>query len=163
TFSKPWLLIFDNVEENVARPEKGGCVLITARRKVNLSIQSPQYIELPPFSEEEALFYLKQYRFSASEANQKRLIVKLEFLPLAVTKAAAYIDEEDITIESYLKALEDPSLVEPQEREAKTIIGALRLTWRKVCSKLPFIEEFLKFALQTIPGIISEEILQQWL
>ena len=52
---KPWLIIFDNLNDSAALPERGGVVLITSYRK-NPGVEGTEVL---PFSHEEALELLK--------------------------------------------------------------------------------------------------------
>ncbi|USP73041.1 hypothetical protein yc1106_00315 [Curvularia clavata] len=119
-----WLMILDNVDNNdvfssdnqsgmplesYLPPAAHGTILITSRNKVvatNLVDGPNGIIHVEPMGEEDALALL-QTKVSLTESDQadaKSLVQVLEYIPLAVTHAAAYIRTRSdiLTIGSYL-------------------------------------------------------------
>lgn len=116
-----WLLVYDNVAEPldlqrylpVSPP--GGHVLITSRRPTWPGYIEADRIEVSPFTEEEAVSYLRR-RVPALGADLKlgedqdvhrnkearRLAAALGHLPIAIEHAAAYLTETGQSIDSYL-------------------------------------------------------------
>ena len=96
---KEWLLIFDNVENNIPLPKKGGSVLITSREQ-NLWPYD-DIIEVPRFTNEEAIKYTSSLIHEDVDSILK-LVKRLDGIPLAISHAAASIKEQNLTIEDYL-------------------------------------------------------------
>ena len=126
---EPWLLVFDNADDKelfrlnplpsgdeytrplhyYLPPARNGSTLITTRDKrvaVDLSSED-DLIEILPMKEFEAKELLsqrlRQENRSLTVLNSDKLCKVLEYLPLAITQAAAFISGEDITVDKYLE------------------------------------------------------------
>ncbi|EUC36943.1 hypothetical protein COCCADRAFT_86924, partial [Bipolaris zeicola 26-R-13] len=119
-----WLMILDNVDEtNIFFSDNQdsdslesylpqvthGSILITSRNKIaakGLVGEHTGIIEVEPMSEEEAveLLHTKVSPIDSDPADAKALVHALEYIPLAITHAAAYIQTlgETFTIGNYL-------------------------------------------------------------
>jgi tetratricopeptide (TPR) repeat protein len=116
-----WLLVFDNAANPLdlqkyipaSRPE--GHVIITARQPEWPSYMLADSIEVPPFTEAEAVSFLRRTvpnlaegsKVTAAEDAQRasearRLATTLGNLPIAVEHAAAYLAETGQSIQEYL-------------------------------------------------------------
>ncbi|KAJ6198058.1 hypothetical protein J3E72DRAFT_384946 [Bipolaris maydis] len=119
-----WLMILDNVDETdifFSSDQEGGSlasylpqtthgtILITSRNHIaatNLVGGHGGTIKVKPMSEEDAvaLLHTKVSSTNSDPADAKALVHDLEYIPLAITHAAAYIQElgEEFTIGDYL-------------------------------------------------------------
>ena len=126
---EPWLLVLDNADDKEifrrnpltsgderAPPlhyylprARNGLTLITTRDKrvaVDLSSED-DLIEILPMTESEAKELLSKRlgrkNHGLNDLNSDELCKVLEYLPLAITQAAAYISNKAITVDKYLK------------------------------------------------------------
>jgi hypothetical protein len=131
--NKPWLLVLDNADDieiffsNKANPtlvsskqtaplvnyfpySSNGSMLITTRDKrvgERLANREKAIIILPMAKPEaERLLWSKVAKEgSLDKTRSSELLEILGYLPLAITQAAAYISENNITVEEYLEAI----------------------------------------------------------
>ncbi len=89
TFKLPYLLIYDNVEDDtIDYPQRGGAILITSQKKV----LNPEYlIEVPVFSHEESIALLEKITQECRSEAMVQLAKDLDGIPLLVNSAAHYI------------------------------------------------------------------------
>ena len=126
---EPWLMVLDNADDKEifrldplrsgderTRPlpyylprARNGSTLITTRDKrvaVDLSIED-DLIEILRMTESEAKDLLSKRlgrtNRGLNDLNSDELCKVLEYLPLAITQAAAFISKTDITVDEYLK------------------------------------------------------------
>ena len=88
-----------------------GSVLVTSRdRRIGLRlVDYRRVIEVSPFGLEDAKQLLKTKlpeKTSISEEDSTELVKELHCLPLAITQAAAYINEEDVSLAHYVELLQ---------------------------------------------------------
>nr|WP_166154436.1 tetratricopeptide repeat protein [Neochlamydia sp. AcF84]NGY94340.1 hypothetical protein [Neochlamydia sp. AcF84] len=132
-FNKPWLLIYDNAEEEyqydqlekvdkikrIAFPQRGGFILMTARSN-KMAPFLEDCLEVNPFTPLEGLEFLKarlsthlpkplkeyeKHQQEEKELPLKSLINQLHGYPLALNQAAAYIIENKMLVTDFLQAL----------------------------------------------------------
>ena len=143
--SGPWLMILDNAddaevwirptgEEPVLPPlatfiPRGfhGSVLITTRdsqvgkQLTNVKCKPIDVLALRP-KDAEALLWSKLSEEELSPEDAKEITRALDYLPLAITQAAAFLDQNDITVAHYLQLYGDgkaqmDDLLEPEEHD----------------------------------------------
>jgi len=96
------LLVFDNVPDmeiiEKYLPQKGDVIITSRNYKI------PSAIEIDGMVESEALELLKNL-ISDPKCEDKcaDLVKKLDYLPLAISQAGAYIEQNKITIDKYMK------------------------------------------------------------
>ncbi|KAF4993955.1 hypothetical protein FDECE_13260, partial [Fusarium decemcellulare] len=125
--SGKWLLVIDNaddietvmgsagIEDGIYRslPQSGeGRILFTTRyRRVALSVAKRNIIEIPAMSPNEAASYLEEALIQetclSDQEATNRLLTLLTYLPLAITQAAAYMNENQICPAEYLQLFEN--------------------------------------------------------
>jgi nucleoside phosphorylase/tetratricopeptide (TPR) repeat protein len=125
--SGPWLLIFDNADDiemwikgsDTAPPLKSflprsenGHVLFTSRnRKLAVKVASPNVLSVPDVDEITAMKILQKLLIKEGLLFDNdittALLEQLGFLPLAISQAAAYINENQITLSDYLSLLKE--------------------------------------------------------
>lgn len=88
-FERPWLLIFDNVEnEFTDYPQRGGMILVTSQKKVF----NPTFLlEITPLSKEESLELIEKITKEKRDEKMELLVEDLERIPLLINYAAHYI------------------------------------------------------------------------
>lgn len=117
-----WLLVYDNVAEPLDLQRylptcpPGGHVIVTSRLQTWPGYIEADSIEVRPFSEEEAVSFLRR-RVPVLGAEQtlrekeherrhheaRRLATTLGHLPIAIEHAAAYLSETGESVEDYLR------------------------------------------------------------
>ncbi len=111
-----WLAVYDNATNYASikqfLPTRGGHVVITTRyskETLNNELKNEKAIdavtlEIDKFTQEEALQYLKEMTGRSGvqeEQAMRELAEKLDYLPLALAQAAAYIKRRGITTQDY--------------------------------------------------------------
>jgi tetratricopeptide (TPR) repeat protein len=122
-----WLLVVDNADDaqtvmGLAGTENGiyrslpqsneGRILFTTRyQKLALSVAGRNILGVPAMSRDEARSYLKEALIPeislSDELVTNRLLALLTHLPLAITQAAAYINENQIPLTEYVQLFEN--------------------------------------------------------
>ncbi|SCO80897.1 uncharacterized protein FRV6_05110 [Fusarium oxysporum] len=122
-----WLLVVDNADDaNIVMSSAGaesgiyqslpksdeGRILFTTRyRKVAVSVAGRNVLEVPAMSREDARSYFKQALIQKMSLSDKQvidhLLALLTHLPLAITQAAAYLNENQISLTEYLQLFEN--------------------------------------------------------
>ena len=119
-----WLLVYDNVdnpfdlERYLPTSRPGGHIIVTLRQRNWPSSPKADLIEVSPFSEEEAISFLRERvprldrrggrgRPAPGEEARRpdeaaRLAAELGYLPIAIDHAAAYITETGRSVDEYL-------------------------------------------------------------
>ncbi|KAL4934882.1 hypothetical protein BDV06DRAFT_217819 [Aspergillus oleicola] len=120
-----WLLIFDNADDIdmwikdspttpalrrfLPQSQQGRVLLTTRNRTLALKLSSSLMITVPELDQETGLQMLHKslldYHQSTTNKDAVTLLEQLAFLPLAITQATAYINENGINISTYLKLL----------------------------------------------------------
>ncbi len=165
---QPWLLIFDNAQNECELPQKGkGAVLITTRN--HLPWYSYPCLELLPFSEEEALTLFQKITQKAETPARRTLVKELDYYPLVLNLSAHYIaDTPGMTEEDYLTLFSQNKidLMEsmPIDHRYQTDLLA---SWRMVADQLfndyPDVLHWLHFCSYLCPDGISSSWLHDWL
>jgi len=125
-----WLLIFDNADDMdmwigsadnkdvlhglinyLPKSRQGFLVFTTRSRKVAVKLTQHNVIEVAEMDEDMATQMLSNSLIDQKLLNDHqdtvKLLKQLTFLPLAIAQAAAYINENGITLAEYLSLLED--------------------------------------------------------
>jgi tetratricopeptide (TPR) repeat protein len=132
--ARPWLCIYDNADDvnlwmassdlgsgsetktggwkKFLPKSKQGCVLFTTRdKKAAVKLAGRDTIQVSELDEESAVQLLQKSLVESTESGDgvdaKRLVKELTYLPLAIVQAAAYINENTITIQDYLSLLNE--------------------------------------------------------
>ncbi|KAL4867983.1 hypothetical protein BDV12DRAFT_186267 [Aspergillus spectabilis] len=125
--NEKWLLVFDNADDldmwingsSTAPALKdflpynnhGHIIFTTRNRRLAVKLASVDVIHVPELDEETGLEFLKrsliQNSLSSNTDANIALLEQLTFLPLAVTQAAAYINENSIGVSDYLLLLQE--------------------------------------------------------
>ena len=191
-----WLLVFDNADdisiwidtpgsERESGPlmeylpkNKKGCIAFTTRdRKTayKLTQQKENIIEVLDMNIDAAIQLLQKYLpdqdLVKHERDAKALIAQLTHLPLAIVQAAAYINENSITLADYLSLLEDQEeevvdlLSEDFEDDGRyhNVKNPVATTWlisfEQIRCRDPLAAEFLSFMACVDPKDVPRSLL----
>jgi Flp pilus assembly protein TadD, contains TPR repeats len=122
-----WLLIFDNADDmemwfkgsatapplkNILPRSENGHVLFTSRnRKLAVRVASPNVLSIPDVDHRTAMKILENSLIQEGLLHDNyatnALIEQLAFLPLAISQAAAYINENRILLSDYLSLFKE--------------------------------------------------------
>ncbi|KAJ4294113.1 hypothetical protein N0V90_007803 [Kalmusia sp. IMI 367209] len=122
-----WVMIFDNADDinmwidkpnskaqqsirlidYIPRSNNGRVIFTTRDRKVGVKLAHQNVIEMPQMTEITATrmlrnFLIRKDLVDSSPSDTKAVLAWLTYLPLAITQAAAYINQNGITIADYL-------------------------------------------------------------
>ncbi len=121
-FTRPFLLIFDNVDHQESMqsfiPDAGAHVLVTSR---NSWAESFAQLQLDLFSQASAVEYLlnatDRTAQTGSEASAAQLAATLGNLPLALHHAAAYCRQTDTDFDQYIRLVSNVRIEASKEAE----------------------------------------------
>ncbi|KAH7201431.1 hypothetical protein DER44DRAFT_812204 [Fusarium oxysporum] len=122
-----WLLVVDNADDaqtvmgsvgtesgiyrSLPQSDQGQILFTTRYRKVAVSVAGRNILDVPAMDRDEARRYLKealiQEMSSSDEQVIDHLLTLLTHLPLAITQAAAYLNENQISLTEYLQLFEN--------------------------------------------------------
>jgi hypothetical protein len=125
--SSKWLLVVDNADDtqivmgsagvesgiyrSLPQSEEGRILFTTRYKRLAVSVAGRNIIEIPAMSLSEAASYLKEALIeeicSSDEEVTNHLLTLLTYLPLAITQAAAYMNENQISPAEYLQLFEN--------------------------------------------------------
>lgn len=166
---KPWLLIFDNAEQEIDFPkfaESGGFILRIAKEKnISANLQSVELFVLKD-KEKDAADFLEKYTGCASKEdrqNVKFLAQKLEYFPISLHFAASYIKKKEL--KSFTSFLDE--LLQKQCED----LPEIPLSLRKICElaltlikeNYPNAFEWLNVCAHFQPAKIFCETADYWL
>ncbi|EGU73588.1 hypothetical protein FOXB_15901, partial [Fusarium oxysporum f. sp. conglutinans Fo5176] len=121
-----WLLVVDNVDDaqtvmgsvgaesgiyrSLPQSDEGRILFTTRYQKVAVSVAGQNIIEVPAMGRDEARSYFKQALIQKISSSDDQviddLLTLLTYLPLAITQAAAYMNENLIPLTGYLQLFE---------------------------------------------------------
>ena len=170
-----WLLIFDNADEVslVQRylPTRGpGSILLTTRADAIGSLATPIEVETMGFVEGAELLLRRAQRFE--KANDEdfneagNIVVALDYFPLALDQAGAYIDETKCRFADYLSAYQDhrKDLLARRGTQVTNYPDSVATTWslsfKRVEQKSPAAAELLHLCAFLSPDRIPEELIK---
>ncbi|KAH7184338.1 nucleoside phosphorylase domain-containing protein [Fusarium oxysporum] len=122
-----WLLVVDNADDmqsvmgskgadnglyqSLPQSDQGKILFTTRYRKVAVSVAGRNILDVPAMDRDEARRYLmealNQEISSSDEQVMNHLLTLLTHLPLAITQAAAYLNENQISLTEYLQLFEN--------------------------------------------------------
>ncbi|KAF2798308.1 hypothetical protein K505DRAFT_110599, partial [Melanomma pulvis-pyrius CBS 109.77] len=175
-----WLLVLDNADDldmwltktgsntqstrlidSLPRSNKGSVVFTTRSRKAASKFAHSNVIHVAEMDEEAATLVLRNSLVNKEVLNDSPAVVQLlrllTFLPLAVVQAAAYINENDISIAEYVSLFDDREeniievLSEDFEDEGRysDLKNAIATTWlisfEQIRLRDPLAADYLSF------------------
>jgi tetratricopeptide (TPR) repeat protein len=121
-----WLLIFDNADDTdmwtqgtddnpplrdfLPSNKQGHVVFTTRNRELAVDLVSSDIVDVRQLDETSGVEFLKRSLPSDLPHDQRsmiKLLEQLEFLPLAISQATAYINKKGITVSDYLVLLQE--------------------------------------------------------
>lgn len=122
-----WLLIFDNADDMemwidgtgtspplkqyLPQSETGNILFTTRNRKLAVKLASSNVISVSEMTQDTGAEMLRTSLINSELSTDQTVILKLldqlAYLPLAISQAAAYINENDIDISDYLELLQE--------------------------------------------------------
>ncbi|KAI8711509.1 NB-ARC domain-containing protein [Fusarium sp. LHS14.1] len=193
-----WLLIVDNADDTdllfppgaatqhadkwLPRNNQGRILFTTRSSKVAFQVISdPQcVVKLSEMSPDEAKDYLRKSLYRQESLQDDKTMVELldnlDYLPLAIKQATAYMNENDLTIEEYLEVLQntEDNMVEllrsefrddTRYMESEQCQNAVATTWvisfRQIRRIDPFAADLLSFMACIEPKAIPQSMLPQ--
>ncbi len=171
SFKRPWLLIFDNVEEVfVDYPQRGGVILVTSQQK----ILNPEYhLEVEPFSKEESVSLLKKITQQSHKMPMEELAQDLEGIPLLINYAAHYIKSTPgCNVQEYQRLFSANFLekegplwkeMDVNRRYSKSLAASWQFPLKSLQKKDPDALEWLLVCSYLYPENISENWIEEWM
>lgn len=171
SFDRPWLLIYDNVEEEIKDyPQRGGVILMTSQQK----ILNPEYhLEVEPFSKEESVRLLKKITEQSHAVPMEELAQDLEGIPLLINYAAHYIKSTPgCNVEEYQRLFSANFLekegplwkeMDVNHRYSKSLAASWQFPLKSLQKKDPETLQWLFICSYLYPENISEEWIEDWL
>jgi nucleoside phosphorylase/tetratricopeptide (TPR) repeat protein len=186
-----WLLIFDNADdmdmwlsEDGAGPalkdflpqsEQGRILFTTRNRKLAVELTSSNIIPIPDVDEDTALQILERSLVDKSllqdHLTAVAVLEKLDFLPLAITQASAYINKNCLNLSTYFALLQEqePEVVEllsedfKDEGRYKDLQNPVITTWlisfKQIQRQDQLAADFLSFMACINPRNIPQSLL----
>ncbi|PNP59218.1 hypothetical protein FNYG_15000 [Fusarium nygamai] len=125
-----WLLVVDNADDaqtvmgsvgaksgicrSLPQSDEGRILFTTRYRKVAVSVAGRNIIDVPAMGRDEARSYFKEALIQEISSSDEKvidhLVALLTHLPLAITQAAAYLNENQISLTEYLQLFENTEL-----------------------------------------------------
>ncbi|EXA29007.1 hypothetical protein FOVG_19428 [Fusarium oxysporum f. sp. pisi HDV247] len=122
-----WLLVVDNADDmqtvmgskgadtglyrSLPQSDQGRILFTTRYHKVAISVAGRNILDVPAMSRDEARSYLKEALIQEMSSTDNEvidhLLALLAHLPLAITQAAAYLNENQISLTAYLQLFEN--------------------------------------------------------
>jgi hypothetical protein len=152
-----WLLVFDNARDPAAVDRYlprggGGHVLITSR---NLNWGAPAgKIEVNGFSAEEAIEFLRKRTGRNQDPAAGELAQELDYLPLALEHAAAYMEQAVLTSAQYLERYRSQRGMLPEP-----LWDALRLSLMQLWADMPAAVDLFYLCAFLAPDGIPRDLL----
>jgi len=152
-----WLLIYDNAEQPrvLASYLPGGCghVVITSRHPDWQELAAPLPVDV--FDRSESVTLLRQRLPHLTEGDAGRVAEAVDHLPLALTQAAAYLQETGLAAEAYLALLAGRTTAIMAEGVPATypvsLAASLQLAFDQLAADDPAALALLRLAAQLAP------------
>jgi tetratricopeptide (TPR) repeat protein len=189
-----WLLIFDNADDIdmwinrdgakdvspglidcLPQSNQGFLVFTTRSRKVAVKLTQQNVIEVLGMDEDLARQLLRKSLINQdlvqNHQDTVNLLKQLTFLPLALVQAAAYINENGITLSDYLSLLDDQEQnvidllstdfeVEGRYRDSKNpVVMTWLISFKQIRQRDPLAYDYLAFLSCVSPRDIPQSLL----
>ncbi len=166
--SKPWLLILDNVDEQLTLPlpTKGGCILVTSQ------IEHPwdrnDIFRMPPFSPKDSSEFLEMITDASNKNEIKKLGVDLGHIPLFLSYAAHYIAHTPgFTIAKYRESLfpKGPHSfnMSSKEEPVQLLVAQLNLSFERLQQLQPDAAQWIFLSAYLNNQGIPKQWVSDWL
>ncbi len=170
-----WLLIFDNADDlPIVReylPRRGnGSILLTTRANAVASVAEPLAVEKMSPAEAMQLLLHRAQRLERASDEEKNaasnIVIALDFLPLALDQAGAYIEETGCCLVDYLHLYQTyrKELLARRGLQTTNYPDAVATTWslsfQRVEQVNPAAAELLRLCAFLAPDKIPEELIR---
>ena len=171
-----WLLIFDNADDLSSIlhyfPRQGnGSILLTTRAHAVGSFATSIEVEKMSFIEGTSLLRCRAQRMLQLSDDEIKaagdLVMALDYFPLALDQAGAYIEETECTFDHYLQLsrTQRSALLARRGRQAANYPNSVATTWslsfEKVKHTNPAAAELLQMCAFLAPDHIPEELFRE--
>jgi tetratricopeptide (TPR) repeat protein/transcriptional regulator with XRE-family HTH domain len=177
-----WLLILDNVEDvtivqDIAPPEQCGHLLLTTRAQALGSLAQRLDVETMGVAES-ALLLLRRAKLLTPEssldqapqeylASAEAIAIEMDFLPLALDQAGAYIEEVGCSLTAYLDLYRKHRTTLLQRRgqiptdHPESVVTTWSLSFQRIEQTYPAATNLLRLLAFLEPDTIPEELVHE--
>ncbi|MDO0917548.1 FxSxx-COOH system tetratricopeptide repeat protein [Streptomyces sp. DT2A-34] len=163
-----WLLILDNVTEAGYLPEfmmdgRGGHILITSQRAEGWG-RLVDTVDVPVFERDESIAHLHSRLPDCGWTEADQIAEALGDLPIAISRAAAYIEQTGVDVRSYIKQLQPQATGAPDDNTVGEVVSSSTYTWElalgQLREKFPSAVKLLQICSYYSPEPISMDLLE---
>jgi tetratricopeptide (TPR) repeat protein/MinD-like ATPase involved in chromosome partitioning or flagellar assembly len=163
-----WLLILDNVTEGDYLPEfmmdgRGGHILITSQRSEGWG-RFVDTVDVPVFERDESIAHLHSRLPDCGWAEADQIAEALGDLPIAIERAAAYIEQTRVDVRGYIKQLQPQATGAPDDNTVGEVVKSSTNTWEFALGQLkenfPPAVKLLQICSYYSPEPISMDLLE---
>jgi MinD-like ATPase involved in chromosome partitioning or flagellar assembly/tetratricopeptide (TPR) repeat protein len=135
-----WLLILDNVTEADHLPEfmmdgRGGHILVTSQRAEGWG-RFVDTVDVPVFARDESIAHLHSRLPDCGWTEADQIAEALGDLPIAIERAAAYIEQTRADVRSYIKQLQPQATGAPDDNTAGQVVKSSMYSWEFTLGQL---------------------------
>jgi tetratricopeptide (TPR) repeat protein len=159
-----WLFIFDNAEDEKtlerycpALCREGQHILVTSR---NTRFRDYEPMNVRVFTEEKACEFIEKYTGKPADEYFKKLAIKMDYLPLALDQAGAYIKNNEISYKEYFDLYEKYNLELLSEHDDDPNKKTVATTWQISFEKIN--NQASKQLLNLCAFFASDNIYKEW-
>ncbi|MFF5308225.1 FxSxx-COOH system tetratricopeptide repeat protein [Streptomyces massasporeus] len=163
-----WLLILDNVTEADYLPEfmmdgRSGHILITSQRAEGWG-RFVDTVDVPVFARDESIAHLHSRLPDCGWAEADQIAEALGDLPIAIERAAAYIEQTGVDVRSYIEQLQPQATGAPDDTTVGEVVKSSTYTWEfafgQLREKFPPAVKLLQICSYYSPEPISMDLLE---
>ncbi|WP_200301745.1 FxSxx-COOH system tetratricopeptide repeat protein [Streptomyces adelaidensis] len=163
-----WLLILDNVTEADNLPEfmmdgRAGHILITSQRSEGWG-RFVDIVDVPVFERSESIAHLHSRLPDCGWPEADQIAEALGDLPIAIERAAAYIEQTRVDVRSYIKQLQPHATGAPADNTVGEVVKSSTHTWEfalgQLREKFPPAVQLLQICSYYSPEPISMDLLE---
>ncbi|MFD9041509.1 FxSxx-COOH system tetratricopeptide repeat protein [Streptomyces bottropensis] len=163
-----WLLILDNVTEADHLPEfmldgRGGHILITSQRSEGWG-RFVDTVDVPVFERDESIAHLHSRLPDCGWPEADQIAEALGDLPIAIERAAAYIEQTRVDVRGYIKQLQPQATGAPADNTVGEVVKSSTNTWEFALGQLkenfPPAVKLLQICSYYSPEPISMDLLE---
>ncbi|EKX62713.1 tetratricopeptide repeat protein [Streptomyces ipomoeae] len=163
-----WLLILDNVTEAEKLPEfmldgRGGHILITSQRAEGWG-RFVDTVDVPVFERDESIAHLHSRLPDCGWTEADQIAEALGDLPIAIERAAAYIEQTRVDVRSYIQQLQPHATGAPADNTVGEVVKSSTHTWEfalgQLREKFPPAVQLLQICSYYSPEPISMDLLE---
>ncbi|MFJ6551420.1 FxSxx-COOH system tetratricopeptide repeat protein [Streptomyces luteogriseus] len=135
-----WLLILDNVPEPDHLPEfmmdgRGGHIVVTSQRAEGWG-RFVDTVDVPVFERDESISHLHSRLPDCGWTEADQIAEALGDLPIAIERAAAYIEQTRADVRGYIKQLQPQATGAPDENTVGEVVKSSTSTWEFALGQL---------------------------